>query len=64
MSGHRIYAPKHSNTNFYAATKYAITAITEGVRQELRQMNSNVKVTVSYANIDILLTIYYNYYIS
>ena len=58
--GHRV--GNKPDTHFYSATKHAITAITEGVRLELLQMNSNVKVTVSYANIDILLTIYYNYF--
>ena len=37
------YSPIH----FYCATKYAITAIAEGVRQELREMKSNCRVSVS-----------------
>ena len=33
--------------HFYCATKFAITAIAEGVRQELREMKSNCRCTVS-----------------
>ena len=47
MSGHRLVASTSSNTNFYGATKHAVTALTEGIRKELRAMNSDVKVTVS-----------------
>lgn len=46
MSGHRLVTST-SNTNFYGATKFAVTAITEGIRRELRAMKSDVKVTVS-----------------
>ena len=45
MSGHRVLTL--SSTHFYTATKHAVTAITEGVRQELREMKSGIKVTVS-----------------
>ena len=45
MSGHRVV--NSSRTHFYSATKFAITAITEGLRQELREMKSAIKVTVS-----------------
>ena len=43
--GHSVssYSPLH----FYCATKFAITAIAEGVRQELREMKSNCRATVS-----------------
>lgn len=44
MSGHRLISTK-PNTFFYGATKFAVTALTEGIRQELREMKSNVKVT-------------------
>ena len=46
MSGHRLISTQ-PNTFFYGATKFAVTALTEGIRQELREMQSNVKVTVS-----------------
>ena len=46
MSGHRLISTQ-PNTFFYGATKFAATALTEGIRQELREMKSNVKVTVS-----------------
>ena len=43
--GHLV--PHMSSVNFYCATKFAITAIAEGVRQELREMKSNCRATVS-----------------
>ena len=45
MSGHRVV--QSSKTHFYCATKYAVTALTEGLRQELREIKSGIRVTVS-----------------
>ena len=45
MSGHRM-SPT-TGFNFYTATKYAVTALTEGTRMELRQKKSKIRVTVS-----------------
>ena len=49
MTGHRVptLKPRGSNVFFYSATKHAVTALTEGVRRELRAMDSKVRVTVS-----------------
>ena len=47
MSGHRVV--QKADTHFYSATKFAVTALTEGVRQELREMESNCRVTVCIA---------------
>ncbi|XP_011432073.1 dehydrogenase/reductase SDR family member 11-like [Crassostrea angulata] len=40
LSGHRL-----GKAHFYSATKYAVTALTEGVRWELRRANSHIKIT-------------------
>ena len=42
-----ILAGSSISTYLYAATKYAVTALTEGTRRELRAMKSRVRVTVS-----------------
>lgn len=34
------------NLNVYPASKYAVTALTENMRQELRYFNTGIKVTV------------------
>ncbi|XP_052688400.1 dehydrogenase/reductase SDR family member 11-like isoform X2 [Crassostrea angulata] len=43
MSGHRVkpYAAGH----FYAATKFAVSGILEGIRNELQELNSHIRVT-------------------
>ena len=45
MSGHRVAS--NPATSFYSATKFAVTALTEGLRKELRDQKSNIKITVS-----------------
>ncbi len=42
MSGHRVL---HGPMHFYTATKYAVTALTIGIRNELRAMGSHIRVT-------------------
>ncbi|XP_075892541.1 dehydrogenase/reductase SDR family member 11-like [Nelusetta ayraudi] len=43
MSGHRVV---HSaDTHFYSCTKFAVTALTEGLRQELREANTHIRAT-------------------
>uniref|UniRef100_A0A4X2L242 Dehydrogenase/reductase SDR family member 11 n=3 Tax=Vombatus ursinus TaxID=29139 RepID=A0A4X2L242_VOMUR len=43
MSGYRVVA--QSDVHFYSATKFAITALTEGLRQELREANTHIRAT-------------------
>jgi NAD(P)-dependent dehydrogenase (short-subunit alcohol dehydrogenase family) len=45
MSGHKISGRPQGT--FYCATKFALTALTEGVRCELRQMKSKTRITVN-----------------
>lgn len=42
MSGHRV--ANSCGTHFYSCTKHAVTALTEGVRQELRTLDSNIRI--------------------
>ena len=46
VAGHRHTT--HPAFAFYSATKYAVTALTEGIRVELRQKKSKIRVTVSW----------------
>jgi len=46
MAGHRIPAGGAIQLyNFYAATKFSVTALTEGLRQELRSINSHIRAS-------------------
>lgn len=42
FSGHRV--PPSPSTRFYAATKFAVTGLLEGWRQEMRDLGSNIRV--------------------
>ena len=44
MSGHRVVPS--AATHFYSATKFAVRALAEGLRQELRAMKSGIRVTL------------------
>ena len=44
ISGHKVVPV---DAHFYAASKHALTALTEGLRIELRQMNSHIRISVN-----------------
>lgn len=44
LAGH--YVPSLRNFNMYPASKHAVTAITETLRQELQRAGTKIKVTV------------------
>ncbi|XP_068173185.1 dehydrogenase/reductase SDR family member 11-like [Antennarius striatus] len=43
MSGHRV--ANNASAHFYCSTKFAVTALTEGLRQELQEMNSHIRAS-------------------
>jgi NADP+-dependent farnesol dehydrogenase len=43
--GHNVFSGAH--VNVYPASKYAVTALTETLRQELNHLSSKIKITVS-----------------
>jgi len=44
ICGHRVI--NHAEAHFYTASKYAVTALTEGLRQELREAKTHIRATV------------------
>ena len=46
LSGHRV-VPNHAGIHCYAATKHAVKALTEGLRNELSEAKTHIRVTVS-----------------
>ncbi|XP_014186454.2 dehydrogenase/reductase SDR family member 11 [Haplochromis burtoni] len=43
VCGHQVFP--NPDGHFYTATKYAVTALTEGLRQELRAENTHIRAT-------------------
>lgn len=44
-AGHRVVSS--ADGHFYSATKFAVTALTEGLRQELREAKTHIRASVS-----------------
>ncbi len=44
ICGHRVI--NNADAHFYTASKYAVTALTEGLRQELREAKTHIRATV------------------
>ena len=58
MFGHKV--PPDAGVHFYSAMKFALKAVTEGIRLELRNMKSGIKITVSiYVDMVVLIDIRY-----
>lgn len=51
--GHTVLDVGRPTLNVYPATKYAVTALTETLRLELKYNKSGIKITVSYLEIFI-----------
>lgn len=45
IAGHTV--PHYPNLNVYPASKFAVTALTETLRQELNSIGSKIKISVS-----------------
>ena len=45
LIGHEVAT--RASSHFYSATKFAVRALTEGLRQELKDAGLNIRVTVS-----------------
>ncbi|XP_026636539.1 dehydrogenase/reductase SDR family member 11 isoform X3 [Microtus ochrogaster] len=52
MCGHRV--PPQSVIHFYSATKYAVTALTEGLRQELLEAQTHIRATLRLSRTSLL----------
>jgi len=46
MAGHRVTPVANPSFNIYPPSKFAVTAISETLRQELRHVGSKIRVTV------------------
>lgn len=47
ITGHYVPYVENLNLNIYPATKHAVTALVESLRQELNTLGSNIKISVS-----------------
>lgn len=47
IAGHRVTLHDPPSANVYPASKHAVTALTESLRQEMNHLKNKIKVTVS-----------------
>lgn len=56
VAGHLL--PSHSNVSMYSASKWAVTALNEGLRKDLVASKSKIRNTVSSTLIDLNYILY------
>ena len=63
IAGHYVPSMPEPNFNVYPASKFAVTALTESLRQELRYHKTGIKVTVRLrVGLAILKVIFINFF--
>ncbi|RXG56132.1 hypothetical protein Avbf_07217, partial [Armadillidium vulgare] len=45
IAGHVIL--NYEDFHFYTATKYALNAVSEGLRQEMRELKSHIRISIN-----------------
>ncbi|GFT92053.1 hypothetical protein NPIL_676921 [Nephila pilipes] len=45
VSGHRLLSPEMMGLHFYCGTKFMVKALTEGLRREIKALNSHIRIS-------------------